>query len=146
MSNMSRLKHLLTMTLAGSGLLLLSATANAQYHSEYHFPDRYLVQGDRDARIQSHDRIFDRLQADLDRANDRARPFSGDQSRVARAEQNVTETRNTLATGTYDGREFDRTIASVQRVIDVNPLSEETRALLSHDVHQLRDLQFRLQG
>ena len=128
---------------AGCGLMLSALTASAQYQPRQD-PVRYQMQDQREAR--EHNRLFDRIQGDLDRAHSATLPFSSDRARVMRARQEVTECQNTVANGTYSRRSFDEAINAVQRVADANRLSEQSRDYLLSDVRQLRDLQQRLEG
>jgi hypothetical protein len=135
------MRHFIITTLAGCGLLLAPLAANAQYHPR---EDRYAqIQDEREA--MSHDHVFDRVRTDLDRVDAMALPFSGDRDRVAFARQQVNECQRVLASGGYDRQMFSDTVAAVQRVADINHLSDRTRTYLTDDIAGLRDLQARLE-
>jgi len=132
------MKHLLIKTIAGTGLLLLTVAANAQYQPR---PIQY--QEEREAR---HDRIFDRARADLDRAGGFAMPYTGDHERLDEALARVDDCQRAVATGEDDGRTFGVTIAAIQRVVDRNRMPDENRNMLIDDVVALRHLQERMEG
>jgi hypothetical protein len=60
--------------------------------------------------------MIDRIRGDLDRAHAGTVPFTADRNRVARARDQVSDSQRSLASGDYDRRQFDDTIASIQRV------------------------------
>jgi hypothetical protein len=135
------MKHLWIKTLAGSGLLLMTLTANAQYQPRH----EYQYAQDERATRENH-RALDRTRDDLDNATAVALPFTGDRNRAVRAREEINECRELLASGDYDRRQFDDAIAAVQRVADMNRLSDRTRDNLLDDVHELRQLQARVEG
>ena len=51
-----------------------------------------------------------------------------------------------VASGEYDRHQFDEAIVAVQRVADLNRLSDRNRDYLREDVGELRELQLRLEG
>jgi len=132
---MTEMRHLLRNAVAASGLLLLSLTASAQYQP----PENRQYQSEREAR--EFDRLFDRVRSDLDRAYVATLPFTEDRSRVNRAREEVNECQHRMAAGDYDRRQFDEAIVAIERVVDVNRLSERNRQYLSDDLRQLRDWQ-----
>jgi hypothetical protein len=138
------MKHLLIKTLAGSGLFLMSLTASAQYQPQYPPPPdpRYQVQDQRE--VQAQGRLFDRIRGDLDRARAGTIPFTADRNRVSMAQDMVNDCQRALANGEYDRRQFDDTVASIQRVADMDRLTDTTRSYLLDDARQLRDLEYRL--
>jgi hypothetical protein len=129
-------KNLLIKTLAGSGLMLLTLTANAQYQPGP-------IQEQREAR---HDRIFDQARSDLYRAQAFAEPYYSDRDRLAAARERVNECEQAVATGQEDTRTFGEAIAGIQQVVDRNRLPDTNRDLLVEDMTALRDLQARLLG
>jgi len=138
------MKHLLIKTLAGSGLLLISLTASGQYYPR---PDYRQVQDERDAQeAREHNRVFERVRSDLDRAHAGTLPLTADRSRVVKAREDVRECERILTAGDYDRRQFDEAIVSVQRVADLNRLSDHNRDNLLDDIRDLRQLQSRLEG
>jgi hypothetical protein len=134
------MKHLLIKTLAGTGLLLMGLTASAQYYPR---PEQREYQDERDVR---EGRIFERVRADLDRAQAATLPFTAERSRVMRAREEVNEAQRMLNAGDYDRRQFDETIGAVQRVAQLNRLSDNTRDNLLDDIRDLRRVQSRFEG
>ncbi len=136
------MKQLFINTLAGSALLLMGMTASAQYQPRpVSVP---AIQGQ--SEIQDQDRVFDRVRTDLDRIHADALPFSPDRDRVMIAMQQVNRCQRAVAAGDYDRRMFDQTIASVQRVSDLNRLTDESRSYLGDDIRAMSRLQARLEG
>jgi hypothetical protein len=134
------MKHLLIKTLAGSGLLLMGLTASAQ---SYPRPEQRQYQDERDVR---EGRVFDRVRADLDRVQAGALPFTADRTRVMRAREEVNECQRILNAGDYDRREFDEAIGALQRVAQLNRLSDYTRDNLYDDIRDLRRVQSRFES
>jgi hypothetical protein len=132
------MKHLLMKSIAGSGLLLFGLTAYA-LPPRQDYPTRYQ---DQDRRAdQDHDRLFDRIRTDIDRAQAEAMPFTADHNRLVEAKVRVNDCQRMLSDGHYDRRTFDFTVTSVQRVIDLNRLSERNHDYLADDVQALRRVQ-----
>jgi hypothetical protein len=139
------MRHLWIKTLAGSGLLLMTLTANAQYQPRY--DSRYDYRYTQDERAtQTNHRILDRTRDDLDNATSVALPFTGDRSRAVRAREEINECRELLASGDYDRRQFDQAVAAIQRVVDMNRMSDRNRDNLRDDIRDLRDLQARYES
>ena len=128
------MRNLFIMNLAGASLALFTMTANAQYQ-----PRDYRYERNDDRR----EWIFNRLRADLDRAEANVLPFvgdfTGDRSRISRARQEVSEFQRTWAFGDYDQRDLNQAIRAVQDVVDENNLSDRTRSALLMDLNRLRD-------
>ena len=135
------MKHLLIKTLAGSGLLLMTLTASAQYYPR---PEQREYQDDRDVR--DHGRVFDRVRGDLDRAQAGALPFTADRTRLMRAREEVNDCQRMLSAGDYDRRQFDEAVVAVQRVAQLNRLSDYTRDNLYDDIRDLRRVQSRFES
>jgi hypothetical protein len=145
------MRHLVK-ALAGSSLLLLGLTANAQQYpprNENRYDNRYQ---ERDNRYQEREdnyygrgRIFDRMRTDLDRAEAGALPFTGDKTRIERAKQELNELQQSLDDGNYyDRRPLDDTVRAIQRVLDSNvTMSDRNRDVLSNDLSRLREWQAR---
>lgn len=136
---MSKMRHLLIKTMAVTGLLLsgLAMSASGQYPPPGE--DRY--QERREGR--DFDRFFDRIRVDLDRASAFSLPFTGERSRIARAREEVNECQRAAMAG--DRRPFDEAIGAIQRVVDLNRLSDRSRDNLIDDVQELREMESRLQ-
>jgi hypothetical protein len=138
--------------LAGSSLLLLGMTANAQQYPpryENRYQDRYQENRyqERDERddYYGRGRFFDRLRADLDRAEAAALPFTGDRTRIERAKQELAELRQSLDDGNYyNRRPLDDAVRALQTVLDSNAMmSGRNRDVLANDLSRLRDWQAR---
>ncbi len=130
------MKHLLLKTIAGSGLMLFTLTANAlprQDNPRYQDQDR---RGDQD-----HDRMFDRIRDDLDRAQSETLPFTADHNRLMDAKVRVNQCQRMLNDGSYDRRTFDFAVSSMQRVLDLNRLSDREHDYLSGDIQAMRRVQ-----
>jgi len=137
------MKNLLIKSLAGSGLLLMTLTASAQYQPRWDY--RYQTMQDR-REGRSYDELFDRVRDDLDRARSSTLPFTGDRNRVMRAEEQVNECQQSLKSDDFDRRTFGDTISSIQRIVDLNRLSDQNRDYLMHDINALRGLESRLES
>jgi hypothetical protein len=141
------MRHLLINALAGSGLLLTALTASGQSYSSpqyQQYPSRAQAQDEREAR--ANDRLFDQLHGDLDRAHAGTLPFTADRSRVAIALDRAEACQQAISAGQYDRRMFDDTVAAIQRVADLNRLSDQNRTNLLSDIDQVRTFQSRLEG
>jgi hypothetical protein len=129
--------------LAASGLLLFGLTANAQYRprGDAGYQDR-----DED-RGRERARFFERVRADLDRAEATTLPYTGDRARIARARDEVNAVQRKLEAGIYDRRDLDDAIVAVQRVVDDNHmLSDSNRDFLSADLNHMRDFRSRIES
>jgi hypothetical protein len=134
------MRCLFSKALIGSGLLLCGLVAQAQYGPRY--GDGYSNYGQRETREQSW--IFDRVRADLDRAEASTFPFSGDRNRIERARVELNELQSSWNSGEINGREFNDAVMALQRVVDVNRLSDRSRDFLAGDLNRLRDMRARL--
>jgi hypothetical protein len=138
------MRHLIIRTIAASGLLLAGGlAANAQYQPrtvQYQYQDRE----QRDDRY--NDRLFDRVRGDLERAHASTLPFSADRSRVTEAEQLVNACERRVNSGDFDRRDFYQAINAMQRVADMNRLSDRNRDDILGDARELREMQGRLLG
>lgn len=139
------MKHLLMKTIAGSGFLLMSLTASAQYLPRQDYPDHYQAQVDRDG-AQRQNQVLDRIRTDLDRVRDDTLPFTPARDRVIRAQERVNACQRSLNTGTYDRRTFDDTISALQTVVDANHLTDQGQQYLRDDIRDLSRLEAELEG
>jgi hypothetical protein len=136
------MRQLLIKTLAGSGLLLMGMAANAQYQ-----PHPLTAQETQDQQeAQDQDRVFDRVRTDLDRIHADASPLSADRERVMVAIEQVNQCQRAVAAGEYDRRMFYQTVSSIQRVMDLNRLSDQVRSYLGDDLRAMNRLQRSLEG
>ena len=125
-----------------SGLLLFGLTANAQYRprGDAGYQDR------EEFRDRERARFFDRVRADLDRAEATSLPFTDDRTRIVRAREEVNAVQRKLEAGIYDRRELDDAIIAVQRVVDRNHmLSNRDRDDLAADLNHMRDFRSRIE-
>jgi hypothetical protein len=131
------MKHIILTALAGSGMLLMTLPIQAQYQPR---PDNPQYQRE----AAGHNRMFDQIRDDLNLASTTATPYSGDRDRVALAQDQVNECQHAVNSGEYDSLTFSQTISSIQRVIDLNRMTDRNRDYLVNDVGQLRNLQAEL--
>ncbi len=127
---------------AVSGLLLFGLPANAQYRprGDAGYQDR------EEFRDRERARFFDRVRADLDRAEATSVPFTDDRTRIVRAREEVNAVQRKLEAGIYDRRELDDAIIAVQRVVDRNHmLSNRDRDDLAGDLTHTRDFRSRIE-
>ena len=131
------MRNLLIKTFVGSSLLLGGFAANAQYER----PGEYQYQ---DSEMRGHDRLLNRVRTDLDRAEAATLPFTGDRNRIVAVREQLGAFERRLNDGDYDRRELDDTIAGLQRVTDMNRMSDSMRDFLSDDMSRLRVMRERL--
>jgi hypothetical protein len=62
------------------------------------------------------------------------------------AMEQVNECQQGINSGDYDRRMFDQTVASLQRVADLNRLNDQSRGYIADDIRELTRLQSRLEG
>jgi hypothetical protein len=85
-------------------------------------------------------RLFERVRTDLDRAGDKAIPFTGDRGRVNRAKESLNDLQRKFDAGRFDERELSEVIDSVQWVVKDNlVMSARDRDVLSDDLARLRE-------
>lgn len=137
------MRHLLITSLTAAGLLLTTGVASAQYYPRR---DSQSIATQDEREAMDHNRVFDRARSDLDRASDLSLPFTADRNRVVTARAEITECQRILASGDYDRRQFDDAISAVQRVADMNRLSDRNRDFLRDDVRDLQRIQARLES
>jgi len=126
-----------------SGLLLCGLTVAQQYPPRA--DDRYREDRDRtDTRDPAA--FMERIRADLDRAQSTASPFSDDGYRIDRVRDQMSDFQRRLDAGTYDSRQVNEMIVSLQRVVDNNRVYDRVRESLIDDLARLRDLRARYEG
>jgi hypothetical protein len=132
------MKRSLINSLACAGVLLFSLAASqavAQYHDDdawHHSRDTFF------AGTSWRMHLFDRVRADLDHVQTVA--FSGgDQYRIVRTKQEVSELQGKLTEGRYDQPELDEVIAGLERVLADNSLDIQDRDMLNDDLGRVRD-------
>jgi len=128
------MRHVMLRSALGSSLLLLGLTASAQY------PPRTGDQYSSRDMNDYHAQLFDRIRADLDGAQTSASSFNGDIDRIATVRDQVGAFQRRMDGGYFDERELTSAIVSLQKVLDNNPLYDQTRDRLVMDLSRLRDL------
>jgi hypothetical protein len=131
------MKRVVKGILIGCGLLALTAGAIAQDRGYW----------DRDRLMREYRTAFyDRLQADLDRA-EHTRYLRGDDYRkFDKAHHEVADFAAKWSRGIFDPREMDGAIASVQRVANIPTLHREDRDALFDDVARMRSFRAHMEG
>ena len=137
------MRNLLIKSLVGGGLVFGALTLGAQqYYPQYQPRSEY----SRSDRNEWRNTMLNRVRADLNDAQARAFPFSGDRWRIARAKESISEFQQELNSGNYDREQLDRALVSMQRVVDANRLPYRSQQSLVSDMNRLRDLRSRLDG
>jgi hypothetical protein len=127
------MRHLILRSLAGTVVLVFGLAANAQYRPRPVDQTAYQDEN-RDANF-----MFERIQRNLDRVQAGTLPFTAERSRVTRAREDLGEVQRTWNHGDVDRRVLNEAIGSIQRVVDMNRLSERNHDTLLADLEQLRD-------
>ena len=126
------MRRLLVLSLAGSLLVL---TASAQYYprrGDGRYPDRDDYGRNRGGGP------FDRVRADLDRAESASYPNGGDRHRIDKVREELNEFARSGRPG-----ELNEAISALQKVVNKNRLSYQDRDVLNQDLYQLRDFRAR---
>jgi hypothetical protein len=139
------MRRLLMSSLAGSGLLILAISVQAQDRDRYRDDDRYYDRDDRGYRREApYSRgggsLIERVQSDLRYAQSEVYSRS-EQKRLDNARKELWEFERKWNTGRFDRHELDDSIAAIQKVVDHNALRERGRSILWDDLQRLR--QFR---
>jgi hypothetical protein len=135
------------------GALLMSGGASAQ---DYGRDDRGFYQDRDHDRDGTWDRermareyrgaFYDRLQADLSRAEN-ARYLRGDEfARFSRAHREVAQFQEKWSRGVFDPHEMDDAIGAVQRVVDIPSLHREDHEALRDDLYAMRRFRAHMEG
>ena len=124
------MNHLFVTTLAGLSLLLASVPARAQDQREG----------------PNQQQVFDRMRGDLDRVHADALPFSVDRDRVMAAMLMVNRCQRAVIAGDYDKHLFEQTVTSLQRVMDLNHLSDQSRTDVGDDIRAIVRLEAQLES
>ena len=121
---------------AGAALLGLSfipATV-AQDRDDYHH--------DRDAYFQGegwHARLFEHVRDDVRHVQETTWPGGGDQYRLGRTMDELSELQGKMAQRVYDGHEVDDVINALSRVVTDNRMQPRDRDMLNDDLARLRE-------
>jgi hypothetical protein len=119
------MRRLLVLSLAGS---LLALTASAQYYPR-RGDGRYSDRGGGP---------FDRVRADLDRAESASYPNGGDRHRFDKVREELNDFQRS-----GNRSELNEAISTLQKVVNKNRLSYQDRDVLNQDLYQLRDFRAR---
>jgi len=136
------MRRFLMKSLVGSGLVLGALTLNAQQYNPQQYPPR--SDYSRYDRDNWRSMLVSRVRSDLDDAQSRTIPFSGDRWRIARAKESLGEFQRDMNSGNYDRGALDRAIMATQRVVDAGRLPYRSQERLRDDVNRLRNMQSRL--
>jgi hypothetical protein len=147
------MNRLLTGMITACGALALSSGAFAQTQNYGRLGMAYFQDRD-DHGVWDQERLareyrgafYDRLQADLDRA-ERAGYLRGNEfDRIRKAHREVGEFQSKWSRGVFDPHEMDAAIASVQRVEDISVLRSEDRDALRDDLFAMRRFRAHMEG
>lgn len=138
------MKRTIYATALTSGLILFGMSVFAQDRDRDRDRDDYRDEN-RWHSIERNDsywrsRLFERVRADLDHVQAITPVFSGEQFRLARAQQELDELQRGAVGGRFDEKDLDDVINAVQRVLSDNRMPERDRNLLSDDLNKLRDV------
>jgi hypothetical protein len=129
------MKHLFLGTII-SGLILFAAPGFSQDRDRDE--DRYHGEDRGEHSWSGH--LFDRVRADIDHVQAMTPVFSGDEFRLARTKQELSELQRSAAAGKFDqDRDLDDVITALQRVVSDNRMSERDRDMLRDDLNRLRE-------
>lgn len=147
------MRQVLRRVLIGSGLLLggiaaCGSAANAQVYGGGYY-DHGRVYGefgrDRDPRANrgGGGEIFDRVRADLDRAESNSYTSGGDRRKFNKVREELGEFQGKWANGRYDRHELDDAIGALQHVVNSSRIDYRDRDVLQDDLYRLRDFRAR---
>lgn len=105
------MEHLFLGTTLISGLMLFAIPGLSQDRDRDE--DRY--HGEHRGEGYWTGRLFDRVRADLDHVQAITPVFSGDQFRLARAKQELSELQRSATAGRFEDRDLDDVINAIQR-------------------------------
>ena len=130
------MKHLLIGSTIISGLILFAVPGFPQDRDRDE--DRYHNEDRGEGYWAGH--LFERVRADLDHVQGITPVFSGDEFRLAKAKQELSELQRSAAGGRFEQeRELDDVINALQRVVADNRMPPRDRDLLNDDLNRLRD-------
>jgi hypothetical protein len=134
--------------LVGFGLLVFGAGAFAQDYGRpgMGFQDRDRYWGRERLSREWRGAFYDRLQADLSRAQRNRYLRGDDQRRFERAHREVGEFSAKWSRGVFDPREMDQAIAAVQRVVEIPALHRDDRDALREDLRRMREFRGRMEA
>lgn len=146
------MNRLLTGIITACGALAMSAGAFAQVQNYSRAGIAYLQ--DRDDQAWDQQRLsreyrgafYDRLQADLDRAEHAGYLRGEEFGRIQKAHREVAEFQSKWSRGVFSPHDMDAAIASVQRVFDIHALRPEDHDALRDDLFAMRRFRAHMEG
>jgi hypothetical protein len=84
-------------------------------------------------------RFFERVRVDLDRVQSKTFAGGGDEYRITRTKEELTDLQSKMAASNYDEPEVDSVIGALGKVVADNRLSPRDRDILNDDLTRLRD-------
>ena len=140
------MRRLVAKAVLGGGLLIGGIAANAQVYGGGYY-DHGRVYGEFGRYPDERDRrgagLFDRVRADMDRAESNYFTSGGDRRRFNRVREELAEFQGKWANGRYDRHELDDAIGALQKVVNDNRLNYRDRDVLQDDLYRLRDFRAR---
>jgi hypothetical protein len=132
------MKNLLFNSVAGAGLLVFSLAASGFAQDR----DQDAYHSDRDAYFhdqQWRGHLFDRVRDDVEHVRAVTWPGGGDQYRLDRTVDQLSQLQGNLANHVYDERDLDAVIGVLSRVVTDNRMAPRDRDMLTDDLSRLRD-------
>lgn len=139
------MRRLALIAVLGSGALILSSCASAQYgrrpsgpysaNDPYSRNDPY---SNRRGNTQYRGDLIGRVLSDLDRAERSSRGRSANDFEAAR--RDLLRFRQRWERGEFDRGRLDSAIGRMQRIVDRAPLAARDRDMLARDAYALREL------
>jgi hypothetical protein len=131
------MRKILAKALMGS-VLLCGIAANAQVYGRGYY-DQGRVYGEFGRDRDRGPGLFDRVRADMDRAESHSYWNGGDRRRFNKVREELGEFQSKWANGRYDRHELDDAIGALQKVVNDNRLEYRDRGALQDDLFRLRD-------
>jgi hypothetical protein len=132
------MKNLLFNSVAGASLLVLSFTSAGFAQDR----DSDAYHNDRDAFFhgqQWRGHLFDRVRDDVEHVRTATWPGGGDQYRLDRTIDQLSQLQGNLANHVYDERDLDAVIGVLSRVVTDNRMAPRDRDILTDDLSRLRE-------
>jgi hypothetical protein len=142
------MNHLSRLALIGPGVLLLAATAGAQYRNDPYYRNNpyyrgpngnYYDRGNPNGAPYRGGDIVDRVLGDLDRSQYSVRGGRHEWKELDQARRDLIRFRENWMRGRFDRDRIDGAIHHVQRLVDSAGMSPRDRDMLSRDLFALRD-------
>lgn len=122
-------------------LLGMTLVAGLLFSGTYAFSQDRDDQYHRDHRDQAYwsNHLFDRIRADIDHVQSEQPIFSGEQFRLAKAKQDLSELQSAAMAGRFDDRNLDEVVGALERVQTEGKLSQRDRDMVMDDIARLRE-------